>query len=144
MSFSQGPLLGSVPTGPGALNLTPGVLPSIVPGGLGYGQTQFVSQAPLSSLAPATVLPAGIGLEAAMAAGYVHPAKSHWHHIRYFLWFVIVLLIAWIIIYSMKPKGVQNADGSVNPWKVLLWSVIIAIVVIIIIALIFSYGSCAK
>ena len=51
------------------------------------------------------------------------------------LWFIIVAVIVWFVLYSVKPTFVQKKDdagettGEVDNGKALLWSVIIALIV---------------
>ncbi len=65
-----------------------------------------------------------------------------WNWANVLLWFVIIAVIVWFVLYSVKPTMVQKTDGNgnttgeVDNGKVLLWSVIIAIIVIVIIWLI--------
>ena len=65
------------------------------------------------------------------------------------LWFIIVAVIVWFILYSLRPTWVQQRDastgqpnGNIDAGRVLLASVIIAIIVVVIVALI--RGSCRR
>jgi H+/Cl- antiporter ClcA len=52
----------------------------------------------------------------------------------YLLWFIIFAVIAWLVLYSLKPQFVLKGDGSgeVDFGKVLLWSVVIGLIGIFI------------
>jgi|SRR5581483_4585231 len=58
----------------------------------------------------------------------------------YLIWFLILAIIAWIVIWSIKPDWILNLDGSVNAGKVLLWSIVIGLIGIFIIWLIKRCG----
>ena len=65
------------------------------------------------------------------------------------LWFIIIAVIAWFILYSLRPTFVQTKDpvtgqptGEIDAGRVLLASIVIALVIIIIIWLIRS--SCSR
>ncbi len=61
-----------------------------------------------------------------------------------FLWFIILVIIIWLILWTTKAEFVQKKDdhdecfGEVDAGKVLLWSIVIAIIIIIIIAIILA------
>lgn len=54
------------------------------------------------------------------------------------LWFIIIAVIVWLIIFSLKPAWALNEDGDVDTGKVLLASIVIALIIIIIIWLIYA------
>lgn len=54
------------------------------------------------------------------------------------LWFIILIVIFWLIFYSLSPAWSLNSDGQRNTGKILLASIISALVLIIIIWLIKS------
>ena len=64
------------------------------------------------------------------------------------LWFIIIVVISWFILYSLRPAFVQGHDsngqpnGSIDAGRVLLASVVIALIVIVIVVLIRS--SCSR
>ena len=64
------------------------------------------------------------------------------------LWFIIIAVIAWFILYSLRPTWVQTKDaqglatGNIDAGRVLLASVVIALIVVIIVFLIRS--SCSR
>lgn len=54
------------------------------------------------------------------------------------LWFIILLVLFYLIFFSLKPQWVLNPDDTVNTAKVLLGAVIAALILLIIIWLIKS------
>lgn len=55
----------------------------------------------------------------------------------FILWFIILTVITWLFIFSLKPSWVVNpTTGEVDTSKVLFASLIIALVIVIIIWLI--------
>lgn len=54
------------------------------------------------------------------------------------LWFIIIAVIVWLIIFSLKPAWALNEDGDVDTGKVLLASIVIALIIIIIIWIIYA------
>ena len=62
------------------------------------------------------------------------------------LWFIILAVIIWFILWTVKPKMVQkltpNGDptNTVDPGKVLIASIVIALIIMVIIWLVKSYG----
>lgn len=54
------------------------------------------------------------------------------------LWFIIIAVIVWLIIFSLKPSWALNEDGDVDTGKVLLASIVIALIIIIIIWIIYA------
>jgi hypothetical protein len=95
---------------------------------------------PLSALAatPVVAAPAcGVQSTYYMTAGWG----------AYVLWFLIIAVITWFILYSLRPTWVQQQtnnvpNGQVDAGKTLLWSVIIALIIVLIVWLIRS--SCRK
>lgn len=53
------------------------------------------------------------------------------------LWFVIIAVIVWLIIFSLKPAWALNEDGDVDTGKVLLASIVIALIIVIIIWIVY-------
>ena len=53
----------------------------------------------------------------------------------YLIWFLVIAIITWLVLYSLKPQFVLKTDdsGDVDTAKVLLWSVVIGLVGIILI-----------
>lgn len=57
----------------------------------------------------------------------------------FILWFVIIAVIAWLILYAIKPSVVQKVNaqnvhtGEPDPLKVLVGAILIAIIIVIII-----------
>lgn len=60
----------------------------------------------------------------------------------YLVWFLIIAIISWIVLFSIKPDFVKKSDGTVDTAKVLLWSVIIGLIGIFIIWLIKKCTRC--
>lgn len=64
------------------------------------------------------------------------------------LWFFIVAVIAWFILYTMKPEAIQKrnaagvATGEVDWGRLLIASIIIALVVVLFIWLIRAANRC--
>jgi len=57
----------------------------------------------------------------------------------FILWFIIIAVVTWLVIFSLKPSWVLNPGTTeVNTGKVLLASIIIALIIVIIIWLIKS------
>jgi len=54
------------------------------------------------------------------------------------LWFLIIAVIVWLIIFSLKPAWALNEDGDVDTGKVLLASIVLALVIIIIVWIIYA------
>lgn len=54
----------------------------------------------------------------------------------YLVWFLIIAVVAWIVLFSLKPDFVRKADGELDAGKVLLWAVIIGLIGIFIIWLV--------
>lgn len=54
------------------------------------------------------------------------------------LWFLIISVIIWLIIFSLKPAWALNEDGDVDTGKVLLASIVIALIIIIIVYIIYA------
>lgn len=54
------------------------------------------------------------------------------------LWFIIIAVIVWLIIFSLKPAWALNEDGDVDTGKVLLASIVIALIIVIIIWIIYA------
>jgi hypothetical protein len=93
------------------------------------------SAQPLSALAatPVAVAPVSYSMTSGWGA--------------YVLWFIIIAVITWFILYSLRPTWVQQTtngtpNGQVDAGRVLLWSVVIALIVVLIVWLIRS--SCRK
>ena len=89
---------------------------------------------PLSTLVPSP--------EAVMVAPGAYkvidgsPQMQAWNWGAFILWFIIIAVIVWLILYSLKPGWVLNPDGTVNGGKVLVSAIIIALIIIFIIWLI--------
>ena len=84
-----------------------------------------VTVQPLSALSPSapTVVVDGSGYK---------QGGSNW--VTGLIWFIILVVIIWLILYSIKPSwvlvpGTQNVDSG----KLLFGSIIVAIIVLIII-----------
>lgn len=66
-----------------------------------------------------------------------HGYSSGWWF--YLFWFLIVGIIVWFLLFSLKPDFVQKTDsegeetGEVDQGKVLLWAVIIALIVVFLV-----------
>ncbi len=54
----------------------------------------------------------------------------------YAVWFLIIAVVAWLVLYSVKPDFVKKPDGELDTGKVLLWAVIIGLIGIFLIWLI--------
>ncbi len=56
----------------------------------------------------------------------------------YLIWFVILFVLIWFILYSLKPAFVQNVNGNgaVDNSKVLLAALIISIIIVLLIWLV--------
>lgn len=53
------------------------------------------------------------------------------------LWLIVVIVLWWLILFSLKPPLVLYTDSNqVNPSKVLFWAIIFAIITIIVVVLI--------
>lgn len=73
------------------------------------------------------------------------PCEDHHDHHGYgysslgwaVLWFVIISVIVWLIIFSLKPAWALNEDGDVDTGKVLLASIVIALIIVIVIWIIY-------
>jgi hypothetical protein len=59
----------------------------------------------------------------------------------YLIWFLIIAIVTWVILYSVRPNWVLQADGELNAGKVLLWSVVVGLIGIFIIWLIRRCGN---
>lgn len=98
---------------------------------------------PLSALAATPV--AAPAAATCGAAGSNYTMTSGWG--AYVLWFIIIAVITYFILYSLRPTWVQQLtngvpNGQVDAGKVLLWSVIIALIIVLIVWLIRQ--SCRK
>lgn len=91
---------------------------------------------PIASLAPNPVVAEAV----VVPVGY--NVASGWGALV--LWFIIVAVIVWFILYSLRPTWVQQRgegglpNGQVDAGRVLLASVVIALVVVLIIWLLRS------
>jgi hypothetical protein len=60
------------------------------------------------------------------------------------LWFIIIAVIVWLIIFSLRPAWALDEDGNVDTGRVLLASIVIALIIVIIVYIIYaacgSYG----
>ncbi len=54
----------------------------------------------------------------------------------YLVWFLIIAVVAWIVLFSLKPDFVKKPDGEIDAGKVILWAVIIGLIGIFIIWLV--------
>ena len=57
------------------------------------------------------------------------------------LWFIIIAVIVWLIIFSLKPAWALDEDGNVDTGKVLLASIVIALIIVIIVWIIWAVCS---
>jgi len=95
--------------------------------------------APLSTLAPTPVV-------VVEQKPVVYNMTSGWGAL--ILWFIIIAVITWFILYSLRPTWVQRKDsngqptGAIDAGRVLLASIVIALIIVIIVWLI--RGSCAR
>lgn len=72
--------------------------------------------------------------------------KSHDHHHGHgyasigwaVLWFIIIAVIVWLIVYSLRPTWALNDDGDLDTGKILLASIVIALIIVIIIWVIYA------
>lgn len=75
-----------------------------------------------------------------------HPCDTHHGH-GYsslgwaVLWFIIIAIIVWLIVYSLKPAWALNEDGDVDTGKVLLASIVIALIIVIIVWILYMVCS---
>jgi len=53
------------------------------------------------------------------------------------LWFIIIAVIVWLIIFSLKPAWALDEDGNVDTGKVLLASVVLALIIVIVVWIIY-------
>lgn len=62
------------------------------------------------------------------------PVQGMNSFVTYLLWFIIFAVIAWFILYSLKPSFVLKGDGSgdIDTAKVLFWAVVIGLIGIFI------------
>jgi len=64
----------------------------------------------------------------------------------FLLWFVILVIIVWIIIFSCKPRFCQRLgqdgepNGEIEPGRILIWSIVIALIIIFIIWIFWCFG----
>jgi heme/copper-type cytochrome/quinol oxidase subunit 2 len=97
-----------------------------------------MSQKPISSLAKEVMN------KPAHHQASKHGCYNDWWF--YLFWFLIVAVIAWFLLFALKPDFVQKDDDNENPTgevdqgKVLLWAVIIGLVAVFLIW-IFQWGS---
>jgi hypothetical protein len=49
------------------------------------------------------------------------------------LWFLIIAVIVWLILFSLRPAWAVDEDGNVDTGKVLLASIVIALIIVIIV-----------
>ena len=75
----------------------------------------------------------------------------HGHHARhnnwwfYLFWFLVIGVIAWFLLFALKPDFVQKKDkrdnvtGEVDQGKVLTWAVVLAVAAVVLIWL-FQYA----
>ncbi len=54
------------------------------------------------------------------------------------LWFIIIAVIVWLIIFSLKPAWSLDDDGNVDTGKVLLASIVIALIIVIVVWIIWA------
>lgn len=53
------------------------------------------------------------------------------------LWFIIIAVIVWLIIFSLKPAWALDEDGNVDTGKVLLASIVLALIIVIVVWVIY-------
>lgn len=94
-----------------------------------------MSQKPLSSLAKEC-------MDQSHAQEHHHDHTGYWF---YLFWFLVIGIIVWFLLFSLKPDFVQetdhhdNATGELDQGKVLLWAVIISLIAVFLIW-IFRWG----
>jgi len=54
------------------------------------------------------------------------------------LWFIIIAVIVWLIIFSLKPAWALDEEGNVDTGKVLLASIVISLIIVIIVWIIWA------
>lgn len=70
--------------------------------------------------------------------------EEHHHHHGYtalgwaVLWFIIIAVIVWLIIFSLKPSWAIDEDGNVDTGKVLLASILISLIIVIIVWIVWA------
>lgn len=79
---------------------------------------------PISSLAPS-----------GKSTVYITTSTSKHSGMRGFIAFLITFLVVLFILFLWKPALVRNADGTLNKWKLVGWSLLFAVIVAIIAAL---------
>ena len=101
-------------------------------------QTQQTLQArSLPRLATATA-PVSQVDEYPMAPAQEEHKKKMTLGMKLLLWFVIVFIVVWFVLYMAHPTWVQNVvngapDGTINNFKCVLYSLIVAIIVTLIV-----------
>lgn len=45
-------------------------------------------------------------------------------------WYIILTLFIWVILFSMNPAWVQQANGQPDNGKILFWALIIALIIV--------------
>ncbi len=74
-----------------------------------------------------------------------HMNQSHWHNGGfgvYLLWFIVIAVLIWLILYSLRPTWVVLEDDTtkVDSGRLLLAALIIAFIIVIIIWAVRSAG----
>ena len=54
------------------------------------------------------------------------------------LWFIIIAVIVWLIIFSLKPAWALDEEANVDTGKVLLASIVIALIIVIVVWIIWA------
>lgn len=54
------------------------------------------------------------------------------------LWFIIIAVIVWLIVYSLRPNWALNDDGELDTGKILLASIVIALIIVIVLYIIYA------
>jgi hypothetical protein len=54
------------------------------------------------------------------------------------LWFIIIAVIVWLIVYSLRPTWALNEDGELDTGKVLLAAIVIALIIVIVLYIIYA------
>ena len=82
-----------------------------------------------------TVQPLSTLSQTSLGDAVIVTDRKPWSGIGAFLfWFVIIAVIAWLILYSVKPTWVlRPGTNEVDTGKVLWMSLLIALVIVIII-----------
>lgn len=74
----------------------------------------------------------------------VHMHKGHWHggFGVYLLWFIVIAVLIWLILYSLRPTWVVVEDDPtrVDSGRLLLAALIVAFIIVIIIWAVRSAG----